>query len=230
MSSFGIAVSWKSTTTAAAFLAHVDGRMRVVELDDDLTRAVGCRAGNRCCESRAGPVARWRRRRRWPRWAQVAPRTKAAARRPALDRASRRRCRPRRGSDTAPCCSSSGRCACGRWPRRARIDVSGPAFTSRRRLARPSAVFGKSSEIRAGLSIVKAIGSGAVPFVRRRSSSCWPGRGCTSIASSRRSCARTADVDRASARAHAAAAAKWPSHDEIFPLRTGADLSIRFTP
>ena len=59
----------------------------------------------------------------------------------------------------------------------ARIVVSGPTLASCRRESSASVVFGKSSEIRAGLSIVNVIGSGAVPLRRSRSSTCCPGSG-----------------------------------------------------
>src|SRR5690606_16544640 len=56
---------------------------------------------------------------------------------------------------------------------------------SRRLEVMPSAVSGRSSAMRAGSSIVKASGSGAVPLVIRRNSTRWPGRLCTWISCSR---------------------------------------------
>src|SRR5690606_35933893 len=55
----------------------------------------------------------------------------------------------------------------------------GPRLISRRREVMPSAVSGRSSAMRAGASIVKANGSGAVPLVIRRNSTRCPGRLCT---------------------------------------------------
>ncbi len=64
--------------------------------------------------------------------------------------------------------------------------LSRPAWrTSMRREVRPSAVFGRSKEMRAGLSMVKATGCGAGPFSRSAISRRWPGSVCTSTASRR---------------------------------------------
>ena len=58
----------------------------------------------------------------------------------------------------------------------ARMVVSGPTLASWRRESSASVVFGRSSEILAGSSIVKVIGSGAAPLKRSRSSTCCPGK------------------------------------------------------
>jgi hypothetical protein len=67
----------------------------------------------------------------------------------------------------------------------ARIVSRPAALTSMRREGSASAVFGRSKEMRAGLSMVNDRGSVAGPERRMVSWSCWPASVCTSIASSR---------------------------------------------
>ena len=62
----------------------------------------------------------------------------------------------------------------------ARIESSPPLFTSMRRWSRARPVFGRSKEIRAGLSIVKSSGSEAGPDSVIVTCMPLPGIGCTS--------------------------------------------------
>jgi hypothetical protein len=92
-------------------------------------------------------------------------------------------------------------------------------------------VFGRSSEIRAGLSIVNAIGSGAVPLVRRPQLDLLARQRLhvDRLRAERQLRSRSRGLDRPAPRA------TQRLHDlheprKRFPRRTGADMSIRFTP
>jgi len=66
----------------------------------------------------------------------------------------------------------------------ARIESSPASRTSIRRDGSASWVFCRSKEMRAGLSMVNDSGAVAGPDIRNVSCSSWPGRVCTSTASS----------------------------------------------
>ena len=125
---------------------------------DDAAGAVGAAAEVDLVD-RARPLAPRARRpsRRAP--LAAADGGRAARRRPSVTKT----CCLRRASDTAPCDRGSARRACGPWLRRRGSSRRHRHFTSMRRESSASAVFGRSSEMRAGLSMVKATGCGAGP-------------------------------------------------------------------
>jgi len=67
---------------------------------------------------------------------------------------------------------------------RATTESTPPECTSTRREASAKVVSGKSKAIRAGLSIVKGMGSAGGPLRCNLSCTCWPDNVCTSMDSS----------------------------------------------